>query len=121
MRITAIVDLNGTLVRPEAWNNGKITQGPIDGAVTAMQEMRDWGWRLIVWSVNNNVTEIMAWLHENDIPFDHVNEAHYPGAPSCPTGKLIGNIYFDDRDAHCVGKPYPWDHVMDRLRRLYAL
>ena len=115
---TAVIDLDGTLAHYDGWKGENNIGPPVPFAKDALLEIREWGWRLVVFTTRGNVDRVTEWLRQHDIPFDAVNSTEHnpPGTSSKP----IGEVYFDDRDAHCVGrKPYDWHRAMKRVRRRY--
>lgn len=117
-RKTAVVDLDGTLSEYDKWRGEDHFGEPIPLARDALSELREWGWRIVVFTTRGNVPLVRDWLTEHRIPFDSVNSTdHNPPGTSC---KPIADVYFDDRDAHVIGKrPYNWVKAMKRVRKLY--
>lgn len=117
-RRTAVVDLDGTLAEYDKWRGEDHFGEPIQLSREALSELREWGWRIVVFTTRGNVPRVRTWLEENKIPFDSVNtNSHNPPGTS---NKPIADVYFDDRDAHVVGKrPYNWVRAMRRVRKLY--
>lgn len=115
---TAVVDLDGTLSEYDKWRGEDHFGDPIPLAREALNELREWGWRIVIYTTRGNVSKVNAWLHKHQIPFDTINSnEHNPPGTSC---KPIADVYFDDRDAHVVGqKPYNWIRAMKRVRKLY--
>lgn len=117
-RNVAVVDLDGTLSKYDGWKGEDHFGKPVPGAREAMEELRDWGWLIVVYTTRGNDGLIRGWLVENEIPFDAINSSlHNP--PSC-SSKPIATVYFDDREAHHVGcKWYDWHGAMQNVRRIY--
>lgn len=114
---TAVVDLDGTLAEYDHWRGPQHFGSPVKYAREALRELREWGWRIIIFTTRGDSEIVECWLRINDLPFDAVNSTlHNP--PGCST-KPIADVYFDDRDAHVVGQTYNWRRAMRRVRRLY--
>ena len=115
---TAVVDFDNTVSGYDKWR-GENVMGPIvPYARDALNEMLMWGWRIVVFTTRGNTDAIKLWLHKNGLNLCEVNStAHNPPGTS---HKPIGEVYFDDRDAHCVGRvPYNWHRAMARVRKRY--
>lgn len=115
---TAVVDFDGVLATYDHWRGPDHFGTPIPNARDALQELNEWGWRIVVYTTRKNSEGVRRWLMLHRIPFSAVNSnAHNPPDTS---SKPIAEVYFDDRDAHCVGhSPYDWRRAMRRVRKLY--
>lgn len=115
---TAVVDLDGTLAEYNGWKGPDVFGSPIPGALDALRDLKRMGFRVIVFTTRGDVAAVTQWLNYNGFPFDGVNTTEHN--PSGCSHKPIANVYFDDRDAHVVGrKPYNWKRAMRRVRRAY--
>jgi hypothetical protein len=115
---TAVVDFDNTISGYDKWR-GEHVMGPIiPFAKDALMELNDWGWRIVVFTTRGNSQAVYNWLELNGLSFCKVNStAHNPPGTS---QKPIGDVYFDDRDAHCVGEiPYNWHKAMAKVRSKY--
>lgn len=117
-RRTAVVDLDGTLAEYDHWRGEDHFGKPILHARDALLELREWGWWIVIFTTRGNADKVCQWLCQHDMPFGSINSCEH-NPEGCST-KPIADVYFDDRDAHCVGqKPYNWVKAMRRVRRLY--
>lgn len=115
---TAVVDFDNTLAEYDKWHGEEHMGEPIPFAWEALNELKTWGWRIVVFTTRGNVDLIKAWLDEHEMPYDAVNSTEHN--PLGTSGKPIAEVYFDDRDCHCVGeRPYNWRKAMRRVRRIY--
>lgn len=115
---TAVVDFDGTIATYDKWEGEDVYGELIPDAKSALEELKVWGWRIIVFTTRGNDDGVVEWLKSNKVPFDGVNSTDHN--PPGTSHKPIGMVYFDDRDAHVVGKkPYNWVKAMKRVRRLY--
>jgi len=114
----AVVDFDNTLSGYDSWKGPDVFGPIIPYAKEALCEMREWGWQVIVFTTRGNDAKIKEWLTEHDLGWCAVNStAHNPPGLS---NKPIAEVYFDDRDAHCVGRmPYNWHNAMSRVRARY--
>ena len=92
---TVAVDLDGTLTSGAKFKGANIIDPPRDGAKEAMEQFREWGFRVIVFTVRGNVDVVAEWLGEHEIPYDFINEN--PDQPPDSSGKVIADVYVDDR------------------------
>lgn len=115
---TAVIDFDNTISGYDKWR-GEGIMGPIvPYCKDAVNELKEWGWRVVVFTTRGNVAQVQSWLASNGLGWCKVNStAHNPPGTS---HKPIGEVYFDDRDAHCVGViPYNWHRAMARVRNKY--
>lgn len=114
---TAIVDFDNTVAGYDKWRGPKVLGPPIPYAIDAILEMKEWGWRVGIFTTRE-VEPVIAWLKQHGFSPLPVNDcSHNPPGTS---GKPIAEVYFEDRDAHVVGQqPYNWHRAMKRVRRRY--
>ncbi len=92
---TVAVDLDGTLAKMYTeFDPGKI-EDPRPGARRVMQEFRDAGYRIIIFTVRGDEQLVADWCDTHKIPYDYINEN--PDQPPDASGKVIADIYIDDR------------------------
>lgn len=117
-RKTAVVDLDGTLAEYDKWRGEDHFGQPIPLARNALLELREWGWRIVVFTTRGQTEKVKAWLDANAMPYDAVNSTDHN--PPGTSHKPIAEVYFDDRDCHVVGqRPFNWVKAMRRVRKLY--
>ncbi len=92
---TVAVDLDGTLAKKYDKYDADSIPGPRPGAKKAMQDFKDRGYRVIIFTVRGDEKLVRAWLKEHDIPFDYVNEN--PDQPEDASDKVLADVYIDDR------------------------
>lgn len=115
---TAVVDLDGTLAHYDDWKGEAHFGAPIPHAKDALLELKEWGWRIVIFTTRGNDDRVRKWLQKHNFPFDAINSTEHN--PPKTSHKPIAEVYFDDRDAHVVGqKPYNWFRAMKRVRKLY--
>lgn len=115
---TAVVDFDNTIAGYDKWRGPDVFGPPIPFARDAINELLEWGWRVVLFTTRNNTDRIRQWLvvHKfHDLPIN--STSHNPPDTS---HKPIAEVYFDDRDAHVVGTmPYNWHRAMARVRTKY--
>jgi uncharacterized HAD superfamily protein len=90
------IDFDGTLCKKQPYGDGLIYEGPNTDARKVMQNLREEGFRLVVFTtrlnpgfpgnVDQKLHEIENWLIKHDIPFDLVTN-----------NKPSAIAYIDDR------------------------
>lgn len=115
---TAVIDLDGTLAEYDEWVGPDHFGKPILYAKDALLELKEWGWRIIIFTTRGDVVLVEKWLKEHGFPFNAINSCEHN--PDGCSQKPIAEVYFDDRDCHVLGeKPYNWVKAMRRVRKLY--
>lgn len=92
---TIAVDLDGTLAEIMEPFDPKRIGVVRTGAVKWMKAFKAAGARLIIFTVRGDKEQVAAWLEENEIPYDFINEN--PDQPEGTSGKVIADVYWDDR------------------------
>lgn len=92
---TVAVDLDGTLAEKEEPFNPKTIGKPRAKMVKWVKRLKEAGARIIIWTVRGSDKLVETWLKEYKVPFDHIN--YNPDQPEGSSGKLIADVYWDDR------------------------
>jgi hypothetical protein len=92
---TVAVDLDGTLAKHYEEYEADYIPDPRPGARKAMQEFKDRGYRIIIFTVRGDDELVKDWLNEHEIPFDYINEN--PDQPEDASDKVLADVYIDDR------------------------
>lgn len=113
---TVAVDLDGTLAESLVPHDPE-TIGAVRPKVKEwMEKFRAAGARLIIFTVRDGDELVTDWLEENEIPYDYINEN--PDQPDGSSGKIIADVYLDDRAVDASGD---WDdHGKVVLQRVKA-
>lgn len=112
------MDFDNTIAGYDKWRGPKVLGPPVPYALDAILELIEWGWQVVIFTTRGNKSAIEQWLRDNNFPELQVNSTSHNPADS--SHKPIAEVYFDDRDAHCVGNtPYNWHSAMARVRRKY--
>ncbi len=115
---TAVIDFDNTIAGYDYWRGTDVLGPPVPYAKDAVLELLGWGWRVVIFTTRGNVDAVKEWLFINHFPSVAINSCEH-NPPGC-SQKPIGEIYFDDRDAHVVGhSPYNWHSAMARGRHIY--
>lgn len=92
---TVAVDVDGTLAKKQEPFNPDTFGEPRKDVVEWVRKFKEAGARIIAFTVRGDNAKTKAWLKENDIPHDYVNEN--PDQPKGSSGKVIADVYWDDR------------------------
>jgi predicted NUDIX family NTP pyrophosphohydrolase len=100
--MVAAIDLDGTLCTYREGAPAEI--GPVlDGWVEELQELRDNGWKIVLWSVRPASLDIALKLEAQGVPFDYFNEN--PHGPKDGSNKIYADVYVDDKGWRFMGDP----------------
>jgi len=93
---TICVDFDGVIADYSKGFQGKDVFGEtLHGAGFSMGTLRENGWRVIIFTTRPDTPALREYLRENGIPYDYINEN--PDQPEGASGKVIADIYLDDR------------------------
>ena len=92
---TVAVDMDGTLAKHFDKYDPNFIPDPRPNAKKVMQDWKDKGYRLIIFTVRGDKKLVKAWLEKHDIPFDYINEN--PDQPPDSSDKILADVYVDDR------------------------
>jgi len=95
---TVAVDLDGTLAKEIKPHDPTRIGEPIKKNILLIQKLKDRGARIILWTVRGNKKLLKTFAEENDVPIDFYNEN--PDQPEGSSGKIIADVYIDDRVVH---------------------
>jgi len=89
------VDLDGTLLKYSGWKGETEFGEPIPGVKEVLQQVRDAGWAIVIWTIRNQPEALSAHLNKHNIPFDYINQNPYGPPRTGP--KIFADVYLDDR------------------------
>lgn len=93
--VSVAVDFDGTLAeRLDPFDPDKYGRPRLD-VIAKVNQLHEAGARIIVWTVRNSPERLRAWLRENNVAFDFINEQ--PDQPPNSSGKLFADAYVDDK------------------------
>lgn len=98
-RRTFAIDFDGVLHRYSGWKDGKI-EGPIDGALEGIEELRDAGHEVVVFTTRDKEL-VELWLERNGFPALEVTNV-----------KRSFYVLVDDRAISFEGS---WDGMAQRI------
>jgi hypothetical protein len=103
---TICIDFDGVLHDYSDGYQGKDVFGEmIPNADKGTQLLKSKGWTIIIYTTRQASEKLKSWLEDHKIAYDHINEN--PEQPEdAKGGKLIADIYLDDRGMRFNGR---WD------------
>jgi hypothetical protein len=112
-----LVDLDKTLHQySKGWSDGTVYDPPIAGAREAMNELKERGYEVVIFSVRTGKSNpdwkkqermVKEWLVKYDIPFDVITSE-----------KLAAEFYIDDRAIRFEGN---WDKTLQVIKHLESM
>ena len=112
-----LVDLDRTLHQySEGWSDGTIYDPPVPGAREAMNELKERGYELVIFSARTGKSKpdwkeqermVKEWLIKYDIPFDMITSE-----------KLPAEFYIDDRAVRFEGN---WAATLQVIKHLESM
>lgn len=76
----------------------------IPNADTGTSILKQKGWTIIIFTTRKKTSKLEKWLKEHNIVYDYINEN--PNQPKNTSGKIIADVYLDDRGICFRGR---WD------------
>lgn len=92
---TICVDMDGVIAKYDGWKGKTHFGEPEDGAKESLEELKEKGWTIIIYTTRGDNKLISKYLEENEIPFDFINKN--PDQPKGSSHKPISDVYLDDR------------------------
>ena len=112
---TVAIDLDGTILEDGGKKPPEFS--PVRPKIKALiKKWREKGWRIIVFTVRGDNDATAKYLKENGVEFDYVN--YNPDQPQGASGKLISDLYIDDR---AVNAQRDWDEIEKDVDKAYGL
>lgn len=105
---TICIDFDGVLHDYSEGYKGKDVFGDmIPNADKATQLLKKKGWTIIIYTTRPKTAKLEKWLKDKGIAYDYINEN--PNQPEdSKGGKLIADIYLDDRGMQFRGDWSEW-------------
>lgn len=110
---TVAVDLDGTIAKKEEPFNPETIGEPIEDAIAYVRQFKEAGARIIIFTVRGDTAMVEKWLEEHDVPYDFINEN--PDQPKDSSGKVIADVYWDDRAYNAEDPHEHGPAILDRI------
>lgn len=102
---TICIDFDGVIHDySDGWQGEDVFGQMIPNADTGTSVLKKKGWTVIIFTTRKKTDKLEAWLKEHNISYDYINEN--PAQPEHSSGKIIANVYLDDRGICFRGR---WD------------
>ncbi len=108
------IDFDGCIASYiHGWQGKNVFGKTINGCVDALNEFREKGYKIIIFTCRLKTTELEYYLKNSNIPFDAINENPWhdykqPGDKR----KVIADIYIDDRAITFKGN---WEEIITKV------
>ncbi len=107
---TICIDFDGVIHDySKGWQGEDVFSYMIANADTGTSTLKKNGWTIIIFTTREKTKKLEKWLHDNNISYDYINEN--PKQPEHTSGKIIADVYLDDRGICFNGK---WDSWLIR-------
>jgi len=107
---TICIDFDGVLHDySKVWQGEDVFGHMIPNADTGTSVLKKKGWTIIIFTTRKKTSTLEKWLKDNNITYDHINEN--PDQPENTSGKIIADVYLDDRGICFRGR---WDEWLVR-------
>ena len=107
---TICIDFDGVIHDySKGWQGEDVFGQIIPNADTGTATLKKNGWTIIIFTTRKKTEKLEKWLAENNISYDHINEN--PNQPEHASGKIIADVYLDDRGICFRGR---WDSWLMR-------
>lgn len=107
---TICIDFDGVIHDySNGWQGEDVFGQMIPNADTGTSVLKQKGWTVIIFTTRKKTDELEKWLKEHNIAYDYINEN--PGQPENTSGKIIADVYLDDRGICFRGR---WDSWLIR-------
>jgi len=93
---TICIDFDGVIHDySNGWQGDDVFGKPVEGAKEGLKALKDAGWTIILFTTRKATGKLYDFLAEHDLTVDYVN--WNPNQPKNTSGKLIADVYLDDR------------------------
>lgn len=108
---TICIDFDGVIAQYQEWEGKDKFGAPVPGVQSALKVLKKEGYKIIIFTTREVSDELKAYLKENNITYDHINEN--PDQPKdTNAGKPIADLYVDDRSVCFRGN---WKYTLEDI------
>lgn len=102
---TICIDFDGVIHDySKGWQGDDVFGSMIPNADLGTKALKKQGFTIIIFTTRPKTDALVKWLKDNKIVYDYINEN--PSQPKNSSGKLIADVYLDDRGITFRGN---WD------------
>lgn len=107
---TICIDFDGVIHDySKGWQGEDVFGQMIPNADIGTSVLKQKGWTVIIFTTRKKTDKLEQWLKEHNIVYDYINEN--PNQPDYTSGKIIADVYLDDRGICFRGR---WDQWLLR-------
>lgn len=107
---TICIDFDGVIHDySKGWQGDDVFGQMIPNADTGTSVLKKKGWTVIIFTTRKKTAKLEEWLKEHNVAYDYINEN--PKQPDNTSGKIIADVYLDDRGIKFNGN---WDEWLIR-------
>lgn len=93
---TICIDFDGVIHDySKGWQGDDVFGSMIPNADLGTKALKKQGFTIIIFTTRPKTDALVKWLKDNKIVYDYINEN--PSQPKKSSGKLIADVYLDDR------------------------
>ena len=93
---TICIDFDGVIHDySKGYQGDDVFDKPVEGASEGLKALKEAGWTIILFTTRKSTGALYDFLADNDLTVDYVN--WNPDQPKNSSGKLIADVYLDDR------------------------
>ena len=93
---TICIDFDGVIHDySKGYQGDDVFDKPVEGACEGLKALKEAGWTIILFTTRKSTAKLYDFLAEHDLTVDYVN--WNPDQPKNSSGKLIADVYLDDR------------------------
>lgn len=102
---TICIDFDGVIHDYSNGYQGEDVFGSmVPNADAGTQALKSNGWTVIIFTTRKKSDKMEQWLKDHGISYDYINEN--PNQPKDTSGKIMADVYLDDRGIRFCGR---WD------------
>lgn len=107
MNKTICFDFDGVVATYNGWKGFDVLGEPIKETIACMRELKNKGWRILIFTTRPSTPTLIDWLKKYEVPFDDINRTgHNPyGTSSKPIYKVIVDdraVRYDGQDSETL-------------------
>lgn len=104
---TICIDFDGVIHDySKGWQGEDVFGNMITNADIGTSILKKKGWTIIIFTTRKKSSKLEKWLKDNNITYDYINEN--PDQPDNTSGKIIADVYLDDRGICFSGTWNEW-------------
>ena len=99
---TAVFDFDGVIATYNGWKGFDVLGEPQLAVICCMKELKELGWRIVIWTTRPATPTMIQWLSDNKVPYDDINRNGHN--PIMTSGKPVYHVFVDDRAVRYKGQ-----------------